>query len=113
MADELTDNELNNELNNDSIESQAESAAGSTAEDTLDEYKKLLNEMKEQNKALIEQNKSLQSQFSVLIRNGASVSRETSTEPEPKSEPEHYVSLAELGAEIGKRDYKSHNSKKE
>lgn len=111
------------------IEPQTPNAAGSTAEDALGEYKALLEQMKAQNAALIEQNKSLQNQFGILIRSGASVGRNGdsgsvsgsgSTDPvgsgqgmgQPGSQ-EPYVSLAELGSQIGKRDYGSHNSKKE
>lgn len=108
------------------IEPQTASAADSTAEDTLGEYKALIEQMRAQNAALIEQNKSLQSQFGILIRSGASVGRHGDSgsvsgpgnpepldpvqgmgQPEPK---EPYVSLAELGSQIGKRDYGSHNS---
>ena len=108
------------------IEPQTASAAGGTAEDTLGEYKALIEQMRAQNTALIEQNKSLQSQFGILIRSGASVGRHGGSgsvsgpgnpepldpvqgmgQPEPK---EPYVSLAELGSQIGKRDYGSHNS---
>lgn len=112
-----------------SIEPQASSAAGSTAEDTLAEYKALLKQMEAQNKALIEQNRSLQSQFGMLIRSGAHVGQHGSGDPvsgsgtgsllDPvqdsgQNEPqEPYVSLAELGKEIGKRDYGSHNTQKE
>lgn len=112
-----------------SIEPQASSAAGSTAEDTLAEYKALLKQMEAQNKALIEQNSSLQNQFGMLIRSGAHVGRNGdsgsvsdsgsagnagSVQDMGQDEPqEPYVSLAELGKEIGKRDYGSHNSQKE
>ena len=109
-----------------SIEPQAASAAGSTAEDTLDEYKSLLRQMEAQNKALLEQNRSLQSQFGILIRSGASVGRHGDSDPihdsgnagnagsvQDMGQDEPYVSLAELGNEIGKRDYGSHNTKKE
>lgn len=108
------------------IELQTTSAADSTAEDTLGEYRALIEQMRAQNAALIEQNKSLQSQFGILIRSGASVGRhgdsgsvsgpgnpepldpvQVAGQPEPK---EPYVSLAELGSQIGKRDYSSHNS---
>lgn len=111
------------------IEPQANNAAGSTAEDTLGEYKALLEQMKAQNQALIEQNKSLQNQFGILIRNGAHVGRHgdstnvsdggangalDSMRDSGQSEPqEPYVSLAELGSQLGKRDYQSHNTKKE
>ena len=112
-----------------SIEPQAASAADRTAEDTLDEYRSLLKQMEAQNKALLEQNRSLQSQFGILIRSGASVGRHGdsgsvsdsgsagnagSVQDMGQDEPqEPYVSLAELGKEIGKRDYGSHNTKKE
>lgn len=107
------------------IEPQTTSAAGGTAEDAQEEYKALVEQLMAQNKALIEQNKSLQNQFGILIRSGASVERHGDSgsvsgpgnpdpldpvqgmgQPEPK---EPYVSLAELGSQIGKRDYGSHN----
>ena len=107
------------------IEPQTTSAAGGTAEDAQ-EYKALVEQLMAQNKSLIEQNKSLQTQFGILIRSGASVGRHGDSgsvsgpgnpdpldsgqgmgQPEPK---EPYVSLAELGSQIGKRDYGSHNS---
>ena len=106
------------------IEPQTTSAAGGTAEDAQ-EYKALVEQLMSQNKALIEQNKSLQNQFGILIRSGASVERHGDSgsvsgpgnpdpldpvqgmgQPEPQ---EPYVSLAELGSQIGKRDYGSHN----
>lgn len=114
---------------NASIEPQTPGAAGSTAEDALGEYKALLEQMKAQNAALIEQNKSLQTQFGILIRSGASVGRHgdsSSVSGSGNADPvgsgqgmgqtgsqEPYVSLAELGSQIGKRDYGSHNSQKE
>ena len=85
--------------------------------------------MEAQNKALLEQNRSLQSQFGILIRSGAHVGRNGdsgsvsdsgsagnagSVQDMGQDEPqEPYVSLAELGKEIGKRDYGSHNTQKE
>lgn len=113
---------------NVNIEPQTTGAADSTAEDALGEYKALLEQMKAQNAALIEQNKSLQTQFGILIRSGASVGRNGdsgsvsgsgNTDPMGSSQgvgqtgsQKPYVSLAELGSQIGKRDYGSHNSKK-
>lgn len=115
----------NNEPNA-TIEPQTTGAADGTAEDTPEEYKALVEQLMEQNKSLIEQNKSLQTQFGILIRSGASVGRHGDSgsvsgpgnpdpldpvqgmgQPEPQ---EPYVSLAELGSQIGKRDYGSHNS---
>lgn len=121
----VSTNKTNNEPSVN-IEPQTTSAAGGTAEDAQEEYKALVEQLMSQNKALIEQNKSLQSQFGILIRSGASVGRHGDSgsvsgpgnpepldpnqgmgQPEPK---EPYVSLAELGSQIGKRDYGSHNS---
>lgn len=118
-----------NNGSNVNIEPQTPGAAGSTAEDALGEYKALLEQMKAQNAALIEQNKSLQTQFGILIRSGASVGRHGdsgSVSGSGNADPvgsgqgvgqtgsqEPYVSLAELGSQIGKRDYGSHNTKKE
>ena len=118
----------NNEPNAN-IEPQTTGAADGTAEDTPEEYKALVEQLMAQNKALIEQNRSLQTQFGILIRSGAHVGRHGDSssvsgpgnpdlldpvqgmgQPEPK---EPYVSLAELGSEIGKRDYGSHNTQKE
>ena len=115
----------NNEPNAN-IEPQTTRAADGTAEDTPEEYKALVEQLMEQNKALIEQNKSLQNQFGILIRSGAHVGRNGdsgsvsdsgsagnagSVQDMGQDEPqEPYVSLAELGKEIGKRDYGSHNS---
>ena len=108
------------------IEPQTTGAADGTAEDTPEEYKALVEQLMEQNKALIEQNKSLQNQFGILIRSGASVelhgvsgSVSGPGNPDPlvplqgmgQPEPqEAYVSLAELGSQNAKRDYGSHNS---
>lgn len=109
-----------------SIEPQAASAAGGTAEDAQAEYRALVEQLMSQNKALIEQNRSLQSQFGILIRSGASVGRHGDSDPihdsgnagnagsvQDMGQDEPYVSLAELGREIGKRDYGSHNTQKE
>lgn len=111
---------------NGNIETQANDAADSTAEDTLGEYRALLEQMKAQNEALIEQNKSLQTQFGILIRSGAHVGRDEDSNSVSGSgidstldsvqdgrQDEPYVSLAELGSQLGKRDYKSHNTQKE
>ena len=124
MTEENNQNNQSNQNNQNStgadgnvtIEGQANTgAAGSTAEDTLDGYKALIEQMKSQNAALLNQNKSLQSQFETLIRNGAGVTQQQQqTHGNGHSEGEgddHYTSLADLGSEIGKRDYKSHNMK--
>lgn len=96
------------------------SAAGmEPAEDTLDAYKTLAKELADQNKVLMENQKNLQDQISVLIRNGASINDSSVNDNNlsggngsgaPSSE-EAYVSLAELGTELGKRDYKNENMK--
>lgn len=133
QTDPKTDPQVStNNGSNVNIEPQTTGAADSTAEDALGalgEYKALLEQMKAQNAALIEQNKSLQNQFGILIRSGASVGRNGdsgsvsgsgSTDPVgfgqgtgQTGSQEPYVSLADLGSQIGKRDYGSHNSQKE
>lgn len=119
-------NDSQNQGNDVTIEPQAQpSAAAGTAEDTLGAYKNMFDQMKAQNDALIEQNKSLQNQIGILIRNGSSVGHNSgsvssgvsndsdsgSAMADPQKEP--YVSLAELGSQIGKRDYRSpqHNQR--
>ena len=96
------------------IEPQAPepSAAGSSAEDTLKAYEGLIEQMKTQNETLIEANKSLQSQIGLLIRGGGSVGQHTA-DPEPQNPTQEpgYTSFADLGKELGKRDYYSHNVK--
>lgn len=130
QTDQKTDPQVSTDNGpNVNIEPQTPGAADSTAEDALGEYKALLEQMKAQNAALIEQNKSLQTQFGILIRSGASVGRNGdsgsvsgsgNTDPVGSGQgvgqpglQEPYVSLAELGSQIGKRDYGSHNSQKE
>ena len=124
MAEENNQSNQSNQNNqnstskgeNGTIEGQTEpSAAGSTAEDTLDGYKALVEQMKSQNEALMAQNQSLQSQFETLIRNGAGVTQQqqllNGNDPSEGEGGDQYTSLADLGSEIGKRDYKSHNMK--
>lgn len=116
-------NNSQNQGNGDTIEPQAQpSAAAGTAEDTLGAYKDMFGQMKAQNDALIEQNKSLQNQIGILIRNGSSVGHNSGSAPSGvldnsdsgsatvDPQEDHYVSLADLGSQIGKRDYRSHNS---
>ncbi len=93
-------------------------AAGDTAEDTVKAYQALFEKQRDEMDSLKKANQSLQSQIGILLRNGASVSAQ---EPEPaqatqqaqasvSENREPYVSLADLGKEIGKRDYASHNT---
>lgn len=116
-------NNSQNQGNGATIEPQAQpSAAAGTAEDTLGAYKDMFGQMKAQNDVLIEQNKSLQNQIGILIRNGSSVGHNSGSassgvldNPDSGSamgdpQEDHYVSLADLGSQIGKRDYRSHNS---
>lgn len=101
--------------NSATMNEQTSNAADSTAEDTLDAYKSMMNQMKAQNDSLLEANKSLQSQISLLIRNGSSVVQNSNLAGNEQSadDNEPYVSLTDLGSELGKRDYRSHNQQKE
>lgn len=80
-------------------------AGGSTPEDTPD-YEKLIEKQSSQIDELIEANKSLQSQIGVLLRNGAAINDANNNEStQRESEREDYVSLSDLGKELGKREY--------
>lgn len=94
---------------NGKIDAQAPVAAEGTAEEAAEgAYKALFEQMKATNEELAAANKSLQDQIGILIRNGSTVTARN--EDEANREPkEPYASLADLGSEIGKRDYKSHN----
>lgn len=101
------------------------SAADSTAEDTLT---KLFEQSQAQVAQLVEQNKSLQDQIGMLLRNGASVTDNNGTSTPNNDntqtignmtqaqfeyrQSEEYVSLADLGREVGKRDYENRNLEK-
>ena len=98
-------------------------AAGSSAEDT---QAQMFAMQQQQIAQLIEQNKSLQSQIGTLLRNGASIVDDSQQQQVQNAQnvqqignmtqaqaeyrrSEDYVSLADLGKEIGKREYKNDN----
>lgn len=126
MDDKKPDN-VTNEAQDATISTENGADSGSAvgtepAEDTLDAYKTLAKELADQNKALMDNQKSLQDQISVLIRNGASIN-DTHTNSVGASGDDDtghnsegagaYVSLKDLGTELGKRDYKNENLKRE
>lgn len=91
-------------------------AGAATPEDTTD-YQALIGEMQktmqETVSALKTQNESLQRQIGILIRNGANqTSPAQPAQAEQQGTPEGYKPLADLGAEIGKRDYGSSGATK-
>ena len=109
------DEALHNEVENATIEPQDEAASAGEAspEDTLAAYQELFEK---QRKALDDSSAkiaSLHNQIGILMRNGASVGSAASQEPTSDEAPEPYVSLTDLGREIGKRDYQSHNLKRD
>lgn len=98
-------------------------AAGSSAEDT---QAQMFDTQQRQIEQLIEQNKSLQSQIETLLRSGASIVDDSQQQQQQQAQnaqqvgnmtqaqseyrrSEDYVSLADLGKEIGKREYKNDN----
>lgn len=88
------------------------SADGRTSEDTLKAYEALFEKQKQEIAKQMKVNNSLQKQINILMRNGASVTEtieNVSRETNEVNESEDYVSLSEIGKEIGKRDYVSHN----
>lgn len=99
-------------------------AAGSSAEDT---QAQMFDTQQKQIAQLIEQNRSLQSQIETLLRSGASITDDSQQQQQQQQaqnaqqvgnmtqaqfeyrRSEDYVSLADLGKEIGKREYKNDN----
>lgn len=98
---------------NDTIEEASDElvAEDSTSEDTtseLEAYKALYEKQQQALNEQIKTNQSLQSQINILLRNSGSTStnkEETSTSETDETMQHEYVSLAELGREIGRRDY--------
>lgn len=121
MADEQKD--VQDPIVNDTIDKRdSEDGAGDgTPEDTLGAYKSIIEQQKKQIDTMLDNQKSLQNQISVLIRNGASPNGRNDTgnnvldgsgsggNDSDHDSQEPYVTLAELGSEIGKRDFHSHN----
>lgn len=110
---------------------------GSTAADTLKAYEALFEKQQQQIADAQKHNDSLQAQINILIRNGGNggvngnndsnsgtmdnlnmpISANgvgTLNSPDNSSglpgPQEPYVSLADLGHEVGKRDYQAHNT---
>lgn len=119
MSENVTKNDVAKDEKDDKIEEQAEvsadtSAGDSTPEDTLAAYEALFEKQKKQIEEAAAANKNLQNQINILMRRSANVStdetNEQSVNVEPKeTDSDDYVSLADLGKELGKRDYKNHN----
>lgn len=93
----------------------SEVAAGGTAEDTaFAEYESIIEKKDKQIETLLETANSLQNQINVLLRNGASISDVINNEVEPnepKNDADEYVSLSDLGHEMGQRRYDNVNYK--
>lgn len=106
---------LNAEGENATIESQDEAASAGKAspEDTLAAYQELFEKQKKALDDSTAKIASLQNQIGILMRNGASVGSAASQEQTSDEAHETYVSLTDLGREIGKRDYQSHNLKQD
>lgn len=84
------------------------SAAGNAAEDTpqaVDPNEEIIKQQSKTIDALIERTEQLTDQINQLIRSGAQIN-DGKAEPETQTpnEMDNYVSLADLGAEIGKHD---------
>ncbi len=99
-------------------QSSEDMAAGVTAEDTVKAYDALFKQQRGEIDSLTKANRSLKAQIGILLRNGASVGdssqgTQATQLPEPEKPQGPYVSLADLGAEIGKRDYATHNTKRD
>lgn len=101
-------------------------AVGGTTEDTTVEAAKdeLIANQKSMIETLIDTTKSLQDQIGVLLRNGATITDGNADDnaagntdgnadgnADNKPEDEEYISLSQLGAEMGTRRYENVNSK--
>ncbi len=123
MTEEIKTEDVSRETNEyDTItnEDVVETDAGiRKPEDTLVAYEALFEKQKQELDNQIKLNNNLQKQINILMRNGASVTETKETINEDVSREtneineinEDYVSLSEIGKEIGKRDYANHNLK--
>lgn len=108
-----------NEVMQDNMEQEAPqkgSAEVGTSEDTLQGYRDLIEQQKDEITSLLENQKSLQAQIGNLINNtGVSIGNDVDNgnDVNGSKDDDGYVSLAELGKEIGVRDYLSHNMKEQ
>lgn len=126
---ENTGNEnLDNENANATITNAGASgdgvAVGGTTEDTTVETAKdeLIANQKSMIETLIDTTKSLQDQIGVLLRNGATITdgnaddnaadnTDGNATDKPEDGKEEYITLSQLGAEMGTRRYENVNSK--
>lgn len=94
-------------------QAQTGTAGEGTPEDTVQVYKDLVQQQKDEISALLENQKSMQSQINALIRNGASINEAggngdsvpAASGAGDGDNQEDYVSLADLGKEIGSRNH--------
>lgn len=108
MSEEIKENDTIEEASDELVaeDSTSEDTTSSTSE--LEAYKALYEKQQQALNEQIKTNQSLQSQINILLRNSGSTStntEETSTSETEETMQQEYVSLAELGREIGKRDY--------
>lgn len=95
-------------------EASAVAVGGTTEETTVVDYETIIEQKDRQIETLLESAKNLQNQINVLLRNGASISDSINNEVESnesKNDVDEYVSLSDLGHEMGQRRYENVNSK--
>lgn len=110
-------NEPIDNLNNENISvtihkegNPTENADNGKSEDTFSGFKQIMEAQNETIAALIEQNKSLQSQLTDYVRNNgftvsnAGANTGTFENDVPANEREGYISLSELGKSFGRDD---------
>lgn len=100
---------LGKTVNNDGSQPMAVPGDQGTEDTTLDTYRTMIAEKDDLIKTLLEQTATYQKQIGQLIRNGAVINDgkgdETTAQPVNDIDPtarEDYVSLADLGNQIGK-----------
>lgn len=113
-TDNATDNNIDNtnaRLDNnedatigDKVENAGKSAVGSSpAEDTQTGYQEAIAQQQELINTLIANNQLLASQITQLVQGGVAISDGKTESDDDVQEVDAYVSLADLGKEIGKK----------
>lgn len=113
-TDNATDNNIDNTnagLDNnedatigDKVENAGKSAVGSSpAEDTQTGYQEAIAQQQELINTLIANNQLLANQITQLVQGGVAISDGKTTSDDDVQEVDAYVSLADLGKEIGKK----------
>ena len=90
--------------NPDNVTSADTQSAKDAESKTLNPYDTIIQQQKEQIDALMEHTERLNKQIAQMVHGGVQVNDGTQPQPQPQSLADDYVSLSDLGAEIGKKE---------